>query len=173
MPFALRDAASSSSLSCPKTWRGWTSLGSICSIPISMRSWSIEPVSVNSALSPLPSAFLDIVYHLPGQAQIAFSALGLDVVENYGFAVARGFGEPDVSGNHRGEYLRPQKIPQVRYDLIRQVGSFVVHRQEKAFYGEALVKVPPNLHQCVPKLSNALEREVFALDWDQDGIRGR
>src|SRR5262245_53802623 len=127
MPLALSEAANSSSLSCLKTWRGCTSLGSICSIPISIRSRSMEPVSVNNALSPLPSAFLDIFYHLPGQAEVAFGSFGLNVIENDRFAMAWRFGQPHITGNHSRKHLGAKKIPEVRYDLIGQVGPLVVH----------------------------------------------
>src|SRR5258708_25747912 len=115
MPLCRIDCASSSSLFSLKMLRGCSPVGSRRSISSSIRSLSTDVSCVKRASSPLPSAFLDIVYHLLCQPHVALGPLGSDVIKNNGFSVAWGFGESNVSQDNNVEYLRPKKVPQVEH----------------------------------------------------------
>src|SRR5882724_7472428 len=126
---------------------------------------------VKRALSPLPSAFLDIVYYLLCQSDIALRALGANIVKNDGFAVAWSFRQSHVSGNNGCEDLRAKKISEVRHYLRRKIRSLVKHRKQKPLNRQARIYRSAYADQRVPKLGDAFQGKVLALNRYQDRIR--
>ena len=59
-------------------------------------------------------------------------------------------------------------------DLVRHLGREprprVIHGQYDAEYVEAGVEHPPQQAQRVPELSESLQRVVFTLDGNEDGV---
>src|ERR1044072_7344038 len=102
-PLARIDCASSSSFSSAKNFRGCAGLGSIWSMPSSRRSLSTDTVGLNSALSPLPRAFFDMmisplfVDDFFSKPQITLRAFRFDVVQDCRLAITRRFGQANVA----------------------------------------------------------------------------
>src|SRR5215470_9606896 len=87
----------------------------------------------NSALNPLPNAFLCAMYDLLCQSDVTFSTFGFDVIEQNRAPVAWRLSEANVAGNNRGEQLRAKERLEILHDLVGQIGAIVEHRQEHTF----------------------------------------
>src|SRR5215510_1719160 len=118
-PFVLIDWASSSSLASLKRSLGWSGLGSIRSISTSRSSSPSIVASESRALSPRPSAFLAIFYHLFRQVHITFCPTRFDIIKNDRLPMTRSLRQPDISRNDGIENLSAEKVPQIGNDLVR------------------------------------------------------
>src|ERR1700734_3069933 len=125
-----------------------------------------------SAPSPLPKAFLVIEDDLLSKICVSLGPAAVNVVKNDGFAETGRFREANIARNYGLEHLSAEETPQIGGNLPRKCGALVVHRQKNAFDLELRVECPPDAHQGVEKLRNALESQIFALDRDQDGAGG-
>src|SRR5689334_5806233 len=92
------------------------------------------------------------------------------VVANYGFAIARGFSEPDVARNNGLKDLKSVKVAQVGSHGGRQVSALVVHREEKPFNHQSRIVQPADPRERVEQLRHALERILLTLNGDQERL---
>src|SRR5271154_2189703 len=89
-------------------------------------------VSVRPSYRPRSSAFARVAHEssrvsrkkLASERQVPLSALRLRVVEERGLAVRRRLAQPDVSRDHRLEYV------EVAFDLVGHLMSEIVSRVE-------------------------------------------
>jgi hypothetical protein len=79
------------------------------------------------------------------EANVGFSALGFNVVEQDRLSVAGSFSEPDVSRYDGPKDLVSKERLQIRHDLIGKIGPLIKHRQEDAFDFEARIRRLPDL----------------------------
>src|SRR6185436_2414787 len=131
------ESASSFNPSSLKCFRGCCVLGRMRSISIS-RNWSDSTSSglgvPSRALSPRPRAFLcTAMNNLLCEANVSLGSFGFDVVKQNGPAVTWRFAKPNVARNDGGQDLIAEKPLEVGHNLVGEVGSVVVHRQEDAF----------------------------------------
>jgi len=92
------------------------------------------------------------------------------VVEYHWHAVARGFSQADISGNHAFKDLGSEETAEVCGYLLRKRRPVVVHREKNSFDRKLRVDRPAEAHERVEKLGDTFERQVLALDRDEDGI---
>src|ERR1700680_3385466 len=118
-----------------------------------------------NALKPLPKAFLAIGNYLLCKLEVAFGTFTMYVVEHHWLSVTWCFCQAHIPRNHRREYLRPKETSTVSGDLARKCGSLIVHREKYAFNLERGIDASTQPHQCVKKLGNALQGEIFTLNW--------
>src|SRR5208282_4894261 len=173
-PVARMDCASSSRLSSRKRVRGWRGLGSISSMSTSRAppgaagsgetGLGFGSGSRIKALKPLPSAFLAIGNHLPGELNIARRTCTVYVIEYNRLTVARRFRKAHIARDYRLKNLLAEEAPQVRADLFGKGGSLIVHRQKNSLDGEVAVQRSADPHERVEELRNPFEGQVFALD---------
>src|SRR5262245_53641099 len=128
MPLCRMDCANSSRRASLKTIRGCISAGWSRSTSSSIKSCPNDELCEKSASSPLPSAFLDIVYHLLCQPNVALCAFRLYVVEYYRFSMTWRFRQSNVSGNDGCKDLRPEKVAKVGHYLCGEICAFIKHR---------------------------------------------
>ena len=72
------------------------------------------------------------------------------VVEHHWHAMAGGFGQSHISGNHRFEYLSAEKTPKIGRNLLRKGGPVIVHREENALDRERWI-------DCASKTSKRVQ----------------
>src|SRR6266550_855387 len=171
-PLARIDLASSSSLASSKILLGCRELGSIRSIGTSLVS-SVAvavPSAERSAPSPRHNAFRVMRDYLLRQLKVRCRPFGMHIVKSNGFSVARRLGQANISGNYRSEDLLPVKVAQVGRYGCRQVGPFVVHRQEESFNGKTGIVKATNSGQSVKQFRHSLERVVLTLNWYEQRI---
>lgn len=107
-----------------------------------------------------------------GYAEVGLGADGGDVVEDYGLAEGRGFGESDVSGDDVFEDPGAEVVAGFRGDLSGEVEAGVVHGQEDAVDGEVRVYASLDQVDRVEELREAFEGVVLALYRDEQAVRG-
>lgn len=83
-----------------------------------------------------------------------------------------GFTQPDVARNDGRKHLFAKESLQIFHHLMRQVGSFIEHREQHALDFQFWVAQPPDLSDRFNQLRNALQRKVLALDGDQNRLCG-
>src|SRR5215216_7140360 len=106
-----------------------------------MRSRSISTISSlivaglsdSSALNPRPNALLVMSHYLLCQLKIAFCPSRFDVVEDDRLSVTRSFCQTDITWDDSFEDLMAVEVPEVCRYSRRQVGTFVIHRQQQTF----------------------------------------
>src|SRR5690349_9686477 len=125
----------------------------------------------NSAPSPRPRAFLCAMNDLLREANVAFCAFRLNVIEQDRLAVAGSFAKPDVARNNGRKELRSKEFFQVLHDLIGEVRALVIHGQEHTLDLELRIFQPPDLAEGFHQLGNAFQREILALYWNQNTLR--
>src|SRR5208283_3005957 len=165
--------------------RGCSGLGSMLSIGILSAAswvgagggpgWCVGRVG-SRAPRPLPSALrgfsvLFMVEDLFGQPDVAFGALGAGVVSKNGFAETGGLGQANTAGNYSCEDLVIEKLSEIGRDLTGQVGTIVIHGEKYALYLQWMLEGIANSLDGIHKLRNTFQREEFALDGNQHGIR--
>src|SRR5512135_1134228 len=174
-PLLLIEAASSFKASSLNVFLGWYSFGTMrasssCITPCSGVPWTNVPFAPAGirAPSPLPSADLDMVDYLPGQAQVALRAPGADIVHYYRLTEAGGLGKAYVPGYHRLVDLLPEMLSYLGLHLAGEVVTSVVHGEQYALHGQAGVQRGADQVERAEQLGEALQCEVFALDRYQD-----
>src|SRR5262249_52002939 len=124
-------------------------------------------------LRPLPSAFRFpfILDDFPRKVEIAFGSLTTNVVEHDWLSKAGCLTEPDVSWDHRFEYLLLEVLADLFDDLTGEVGPVIVHGQKNPFDLESRVQGGSNPSQSSHQLGYSLECHVLALHRDQNRLR--
>ncbi len=79
--------------------------------------------------------------------------------------MTRCLGQSNISRDYALEDLIPEETTQISRDLLRECRPVVIHRQENAFDLEVSIDRPADAHMRIKKLRNALDGEIFALDW--------
>src|SRR5215467_13674998 len=120
----------------------------------------------NSALNPLPSAFLCAMYDLLCKSDITFSTFGFDVVEQNRAPVAWRLSKANVARNDGGEQLRSKEGLEILHDLVGEIGTIVEHRQEHTFNLEFRITQATDVTDRFDQLGHTFECEVFTLDWN-------
>src|SRR5438128_349261 len=196
-PLLRIDSASSSMCASSKWRRGCARSGRISSMPrfiTPLRSVG-EPPGIR-APSPRPSAgrfsafdsiikFLPelrvlticdhdamAVQHLLGKLQVALSALGFDVVEDGGAAVAGRLAEPDVARDHRVVDLPGHVGLHVLHHLPGEVVAGVEHGEHDAFHLQLGLERRLDQVDGAQERSEPFQRVVLALQRHQDAVGG-
>ena len=65
----------------------------------------------------------------------------------------------------------PKKLRRSEATCLDKRGALVIHRKDDAFDGKIGVQCSPDPHEGVQELRNPFERQVFALNWNQDRVR--
>src|SRR5581483_1540911 len=125
-----------------------------------------------SAPSPRPKAFLGIGDNLLGELRVAFRPFAVNIVKKYGLPETWGFRKAHIPRNYALENLRAKKTPQIRGDLTRKRGPFVVHGQKNSLDFERRVERSPDPHQGVEQFRYAFERQILTLNGHKDRVRG-
>src|SRR6266404_1384717 len=86
-----------------------------------------------SAPSPRPSAFLGIGNNLLGELRVAFRPFAMNVIKNNRFPETGRFRQANIAGNYALKDLCSKETPQIRGNLPRKRGSFVIHGEQNAF----------------------------------------
>src|SRR5581483_1074813 len=143
------------------------------SISISRNGSAVSISGVpNRALKPLPNAFRCAMNDLLCESDVAFGSLGFDVVKQNRPPMAWGFTQTDIAGNDGFEELFSEETLQVFHDLPRQICAVIEHGQNHSFDFQIRVTLAPDLLDSLHQFRNALEREVLALNRNQNTVRG-
>src|SRR5262249_30013837 len=104
------------------------------------------------------------------QPDVRLRALRSRIVLQRRLAVARCFGQPDVPRHRRRTQLLSEVSFQFRRHLLCQVRALVKHREHYAL--DLKRRIQPRAYPLygVQQLTDALEREVLRLHWNQDRI---
>src|SRR5207249_6375710 len=132
-PCSRIESANSLSASSSKFLRGCCELGRMRSISMSRSGSESKSGVANNAFKPRPKAFLCPMDDLLCQADVTFSALRFDVIEQNRLAVARRFAQPNIAGNDRFKQLWPEESAKVLHHLIGEVRPLIKHGEEYAF----------------------------------------
>ncbi len=92
------------------------------------------------------------------------------VVEDDWFSVAGCFGQAYVPWYYGGEDLCPKEAAKVRGDLAGERCTLVIHGQQDTLDGQVGIQCSADPHQRVEEFRNAFERQVLALDGNQNGV---
>src|SRR5262245_26484677 len=113
MPLSRMEAARACSAAASSFSRGWKGFASSRSTGTSVARapGGASSGSGRRAESPLPSAFLFMPHHLLGQVQVGLGSLRPYVIEQYGFAEARGLGQPHAARDDGAEHLVLEVLP--------------------------------------------------------------
>ena len=107
-----------------------------------------------------------------GEVVVGLGAAGFGVVKRDGFAVAGGFGEPDVAGDDGFEQLVAEECFEVFGDLLGEIGAVVEHREQDAFERKGRVEGCGDAVEGGHEFGDAFEGEVFGLHRDEQAICG-
>src|SRR5208282_2273082 len=110
--------------------------------------------------------------HFAGKRQVCQGAARFLVMEQCGFAEARGLGETYVARNHRPEHLLPEMFDELRRYFVRQVIAWVEHGPQQSFDPQIRVDGAADLIDGLDQGAQTLERVIFALHGHHDGVRG-
>ena len=102
--------------------------------------------------------------------QVRPRALGLLVVGNGGFAVARCLGQAYIARDHRLIDLFAEELAHFVHDLIGQLRAAVVHGHDDTLHGQLRVQAFVAHFDAAHEVGNALERIVFALHRDEHAV---
>jgi hypothetical protein len=64
--------------------------------------------------------------------------------------------------------ILPEELPEVGFDLTREIRPVIVHREQDSLELEWLIEGFSDSFDSIHELGDALEREEFALDGDED-----
>src|ERR1041384_434458 len=128
-------------------------------------------------LSIGPWLSVEVWVRLPGEEfprerHVIARAGGDRLVQEHRLAVARRFAEPDVARDEGLEELLAEVLPDLVDDLVRKPEAAVEHRHEHALDLESGVELLLHHRDRVQESSQSLEREVLALDGNEDRVGG-
>src|SRR5947209_2878746 len=176
-----RSESASDAMSAGSNWRrGWNGLGSTWSTETWISSApSYDPGSnppssrPSRASSPRPRRrpFTLTVDDLHDEFRIGPGASCPGCVIHHAAAVAGGLADRDVPRDDRVEYGLGEILADLPGDLVGQLEAGVEHRQHDPADLEPRVVARLGLAGQVDDLREALHREVFALDRDEDLAR--
>src|SRR6202034_291230 len=106
------------------------------------------------------------------QLTIALRTAGSGIIKRYGFAIARGFSQTDVTGDRRLEQLRPKKLAQVFRDLLGQIRTLVIHGENHTLDVERRVECGLDAPQRGEQFRDALQGEILGLHGDEQPVGG-
>src|SRR4051812_19383014 len=100
------------------------------------------------------------------ESNVTFRAFRFAVVEEDRLAIAGCFAEPDIARDDGRKEPGSKEFFQVLHDLVGEIGSFVVHRQEDALDLQFRVFEAPNLPESLHQFRHAFKRKILALYWN-------
>jgi hypothetical protein len=77
---------------------------------------------------------------LPGQLKIGLGTAGARIVERYRLSVAWRFCQANVARDHSDIEPFAEVLPEGKGNLLREIGSVVVHGEEDAFNAEVWIE---------------------------------
>jgi hypothetical protein len=101
---------------------------------------------------------------------IAFRALGADVVEQDGFAMAGRLGEFNVAGDNGLEHFVLEEVLQILGYLPGEIGPVIVHGEEDSFGTEVVGERFLNALYGVHELGDSFEGKELTLNGNKDRI---
>src|SRR5512141_2826214 len=131
IPFSRIEAASSSSFSSEKVFRGWLRLGLISSMGHAKKLFTSSSAPERRAAMPLPRPVFLTIVPLPAndflcQLQVACRPPGSYIVQNNRLAVAGSFGETDISRDYHCKGFLREMGADLLVHLARKVVARVV-----------------------------------------------
>ena len=110
--------------------------------------------------------------NLVGEVTVGVGPTGTRIVKQNRLAVARSLGQPDIAWNDRLEQFVLEEFPQILGDLLRQVGTVVIHGQQNALDFERAVEGASDPLESLNQLADSLQSEILSLHRDEKTIRG-
>jgi hypothetical protein len=86
--------------------------------------------------------------------------------------VAWRLGKADIPRDNALKDLRTEETAKIRRNLLGECRPVVIHREKNAFDFEGRVDGPAKAHERVEELRNALDRQVLALNRDEERVGG-
>jgi hypothetical protein len=108
--------------------------------------------------------------HLAGQGQVSNRATGIFVIRQRGHAVARRFGQADVTRDHCVVKLVAKVFLELRRHVVHQAQARVIHGPQQAFDLQVRVEQLSDTLDVIHKVAQAFEGEVLALHGDNHPI---
>ena len=102
--------------------------------------------------------------------QIRPRALGLLVVGDGGFAVARRLGQAHVARDHGLVDLFAEEFAHLVHDLIGQLRAPVIHGHDDALYAQLRIEALVAHFDAAHEIGDALERVILALHRDEHAV---
>src|SRR6266550_5970710 len=96
----------------------------------------------------------------------------MSVIEGNRLPVTRCFSQADISRNDSFKYLSPVKVAQIRGYSSCEVGTFVIHREEKSFDSEGRIMKPADPGQRIEQFGYTFECVIFTLYGHKQGLSG-
>ena len=113
-----------------------------------------------------------LLQKLVGEVAVSLRAAGGAVVVVDGLAVARRFGKTHVARDDGRIHLTGEVALDLFRNLEGEIRAPVEHREQHAFEFQAGIQAAAHHADRVHQVGQALEREIFALHGNDQGIRG-
>src|SRR5207253_768117 len=110
--------------------------------------------------------------NLPRQLPIPLGASAVWVVLDDRLSERRGLTEPHAARNDGLVDPVGKELARLVNDLLREVEAHVEHGEQHALDAQRWIEVILDQADRGDELCQPLERQVLALEWDDDGVRG-
>ena len=102
--------------------------------------------------------------------QVRPRTLGLFVIGDGGFSMARRLGQAHVARDHGLIDLFAEELAHFVHDLVGQLRAAVIHGHDDALHGQLRVQALVAHLDAAHEVGNTLERIVFALHRDEHAV---